>query len=53
MGGIGKGSFLRALFAEFIKSSGSISDVNIVSKEQGYLAFLRLVGTTYFLQTTE
>ncbi len=50
--GIGKGMFLKAHFtyAEFINSNGSLSDVNVDRKERGYLAFLRLVGTAYFLK---
>ena len=45
--GIGKGSFLEAFYthAEFICSDGSFNTNN----EQGYLSFLRLVGTAYFL----
>ena len=47
--GIGKGSFLRGfyMYAEFISTDGSLSDVN---NDEGYLAFLRLVGTSYFLK---
>ena len=49
--GIGKGSFLRALFTfpEFITTEESLSNVQPCNKEQGYLSFLRLVGTAYFL----
>ena len=49
--GIGKGSFLKAffMFPEFMCIEGSLSDVDERNKEQGYLAFLRLVGTAYFL----
>ena len=50
--GIGKGSFLKALFqyAEFICCEGSLSDVQPGNKEKGYLAYLRLVGAAYFLK---
>ena len=49
--GIGKGSFLKAFFAfpDFICMEGSPSDVQERNKEHGYHAFLRLVGTAYFL----
>ena len=49
--GIGKGSFLKAFYthAEFICSNGSLSDIDPNNKE-GYLSFLRLVGTAYFLK---
>ena len=48
--GIGKGSFLKAFYthAEFICSDGSLSNID-PNNEQGYLSFLRLVGTAYFL----
>ena len=44
--GIGKGSFLKAFYthAEFISSDGSLSNID-PNNEQGYLSFLRLVGT--------
>ena len=37
------------MYAEFITSDGSLSDVDPQNHHQGYLAFLRLVGTAYFL----
>ena len=52
--GLGKSSFLKALFtySEFITSGvpvmGLLSDVTPQDSSKGYLAFLRLVGTTYF-----
>jgi len=50
--GIGKGSFLKALFqyAEFTCCEGSLSDVQPGNKEKGYLAYLKLVGAAYFLK---
>ena len=35
------------MYAEFISTDGSLSDVN---NDEGYLTFLRLVGTSYFLK---
>ena len=37
------------MHAEFICSSGSLSDMDPRSHYSGYLALLRLVGTAYFL----
>ena len=42
---------MKAFFAfpDFICMEGSLGDINERNKEKGYLAFLRLVGTAYFL----